>query len=233
MINFEVIATGSTGNAVTIDDGHILIDCGIPYSHLRPHIDNLRLVLLTHEHGDHFHPSAVRALHRERPALRWGCCEWMVPHLLAAGVDKRVIDVYDIGQSYLYEFLCGHPFLRSSTEDLTRLVTIKPVRLVHNVPNCGYKIELGYERLFYATDTGTLDGIEAEGYDLYLIEANHTRAELDARIQEKEAAGEYAYEREAARNHLSQEQALDWLAENMGPKSRYVFLHQHKPREKE
>lgn len=218
-MTFDVIATGSTGNAVTIDDGRILIDCGIPYSRLRQHIDNrLVLVLLTHEHGDHFHPPAVRALHRERPALRWGCCWWMVPHLLAAGVDKRVIDVYEIdGMAYWY----GHE------------LAIEPVRLVHNVPNCGYKLFIQGERLFYATDTGTLDGIEARGYDLYLIEANHTRAELDVRIREKEAAGEYAYEREAARNHLSQEQALDWLAENMWPNSRYVFLHQHKAREKE
>lgn len=227
-MTFDVIATGSSGNAVTIDDGRVLIDCGIPFSHLRPRLsDRLVLVLLTHEHGDHFHPSAVRALHRERPALRWGCCEWMVPHLLDAGVDKRVIDVYRPGDLYAYCCPGGIPF------------GVKPVRLVHNVPNCGYIISVSHEKsdkaehLFYATDTGTLDGIVAKDFDLYLIEANHTRAELEERIREKEAAGEYAYERQAARNHLSQEQALDWLAENMGPRSRYVFLHRHQSKEKE
>ena len=220
-MTFDVIATGSSGNAVTIDDGRVLIDCGIPFSHLRPRLsDRLVLVLLTHEHGDHFHPSAVRALHRERPALRWGCCEWMIPHLLDAGVDKRVIDLYEPNDmGYYYGDTIG--------------LSVVPVRLVHNVPNCGYKIATHEERLFYATDTGTLDGIVAKDFDLYLIEANHTRAELEERIREKEAAGEYAYERQAARNHLSQEQALDWLAENMGPRSRYVFLHRHQSKEKE
>ena len=81
--------------------------------------------------------------------------------------------------------------------------------------------------MFYATDTATMDGIEAKGYDLYMIEANHVKAELEARRDAKVAAGEYAYEFNAARNHMSQEQAEDWLYQQMGPNSRYVFLHQH------
>ena len=43
--------------------------------------------------------------------------------------------------------------------------------------------------------------------------------------------GEFSYEYRAAQNHLSQEQALDWLARNVGPNSRYEFLHQHKEKE--
>lgn len=105
---------------------------------------------------------------------------------------------------------------------------MRPIGLVHNVQNCGYCICIGNERAFYATDTSNLDGIKARDYDLYLVEANHTQAEIEARIAAKQAAGEFAYEYAAAKNHLSREQAMDWLAENMGPNSRYVFLHQHK-----
>ena len=60
-----------------------------------------------------------------------------------------------------------------------------------------------------------------------MIEANHTRAGIEARIEEKRAAGEFSYEWAAAQNHLSREQAEDWLYQQMGPNSRYVFLHQH------
>jgi hypothetical protein len=74
--------------------------------------------------------------------------------------------------------------------------------------------------------------VEAKNYDLYMVEANHERAEIEARIAEKQAAGEFAYELAAAKNHLSREQALDWLYQNMGPDSQYVFLHQHRDREK-
>lgn len=215
-MTFDVIATGSTGNAVVINS-NILIDVGVPFKALEPVKKDLKLVLLTHAHGDHFRPRTVRALHKERPTLRWGCCEWMVGPLLEAGVDKRRIDIYKPGLFAEYNGIC----------------TLTPELLTHNVPNCGYHIsDWERKRLFYATDTGTLDGVDAKGYDLYLIEANHTREDLEARAQAKLAAGEYAYEYRAASNHLSQEQALDWLYQQMGPNSQYVFLHQHLERSK-
>lgn len=214
-MTFNVIATGSTGNAVVINDS-ILIDCGVPYKALEPVKKDLKLVLLTHVHSDHFKPRTVRALHKARPTLRWGCCEWMVGSLLEAGVDRRVIDVFGTGDTLCYWRLCA----------------VTPQLLVHDVPNCGWRITMfdgeKDQNLFYATDTATLDGVEALSYDLYLIEANHTREELEARAKAKLEAGQYAYEYRAAANHLSQEQALDWLYQQMGPHSKYVFLHQHK-----
>ena len=71
-MTFDVIASGSSGNAVVIN-GEILIDCGVPFKALEGVKQDLKLVLLTHSHGDHFKPRTVRALHRERPALRWWC----------------------------------------------------------------------------------------------------------------------------------------------------------------
>ena len=214
-MNFNVISTGSNGNAVVINDS-IMVDCGVPFKALQEVKKQIKLVLLTHVHSDHFNPSTVRALHRERPALRWGCCEWMVGPLLEAGVDKRVIDVMQFDDTMCYLRLCA----------------VQPVQLVHDVPNSGWRIRLFYDKndewLFYATDTGTLDGIEAKGYDYYLIEANHKREELEARAKEKLARGEFCYEVRAAANHLSEEQALEWLYGQMGPNSKYMFLHQHK-----
>ena len=83
------------------------------------------------------------------------------------------------------------------------------------------------ERLFYATDASTLDGITAKDFDLYMIECNHREDEIQERIAAKEAAGEYSYEVEASRNHLSWEQAMSWLAVN-GPHSAFIPMHQHK-----
>ena len=214
-MKYDILATGSKGNCVIVND-EIAIDMGISYKKLEPYVKKLKLVLLTHVHGDHFKPSTVRALHRERPALRFGCCEWMVWPLLAAGVDKRVIDVFDVEKRYCYGFL-----------------DLWAVPIPHDVPNCAWRISItdinnGTEDLaFYATDCATLDGIEAKGYDLYFIEANHTEAEIQIRAAEKLARGEYSYEGRAAANHLSYEQAMDFLARNAGPNSKYVLLHQH------
>lgn len=222
-MTYDILATGSGGNAAVIN-GEILIDCGVPMKRLREsgYIKRLKLALLTHEHGDHFNAAAVRALHRERPSLRWICGEWMVaPNerlepgpLIKAGVDMRLIFPQKPGSTWLYG-------------DISAALEEIP----HDVRNCCWHVIHRGETLFYATDTGTLDGIEAKDYDLYLIEANHTRAEIEARIADKQARGQFAYEYRAARNHLSREQALDWLARNAGPKSRYVFLHQHREKE--
>lgn len=212
---YKVLATGSDGNAVLIH-GDVLIDIGVPYKTIEPVIRDIKIVLLTHIHGDHFRPSTVGMLSRMRPAIRWCSPEWMVQPLIDAGVRRGCIDVIKPGETISY------------TIDRAASLLITPVELRHNVPNVGYKITINNERVFYATDTGSLEGITAPDFDLYLIEANHTQLEIAERIMEKLKAGEYAYEYKAAENHLSREQATDWLVENVGPHSEYQFLHMHK-----
>ena len=136
----------------------------------------------------------------------------MVPYLLAAEVDKRVIVPQKISETWHYQ----------------GIGSVSADTLIHDVSNCCWHIFTGTGSLLYATDTGTLDGIKAEGYNLYLIEANHRQAEIAARIEDKLARGEFAYEYRAAQNHLSYEQAMEWLSKNAGPNSRYELLHQHK-----
>lgn len=216
-MKYEIIQSGSAGNATLINDC-ILVDCGVSFRKIEPYERGLRLVLLTHQHGDHFKPGTISKLAKDRPRLRFGCCEWMVPLLLQCGVNAENIDVYTIDGETRYYY---------KAQDLS----IQPVLLEHNVPNCGYHIFIGDERLFYATDTGTLDGIEAKGYDIYLVEANHKEADLEARVEEKLAAGEFAYETAAAQNHLSYEQTVEWLSQNMSQNSIWVPMHQHRDKE--
>lgn len=214
-MTYDILATGSSGNAVVIN-GEILVDCGVSYKTLEQsgYIKDLQLVLLTHSHGDHFNPATARRLHRERPALRWICGDWMAKPLLNS-----------VGYSRIYPQKPGETWMYGNI-----YLTLESIP--HDVPNCCWKIFQGEERIFYATDAATLDHIEAKNYDCYLLENNHTKAEIEARIAEKQARGEFAYETRAARNHLSQEQALEWLTKNVSPErwnsTHIVFLHQHK-----
>ena len=195
-------------------NNNILVDCGVSYNKLKTVVGDLRLVLLTHIHSDHFQPSTVKLLVNNRPLLRFVCGAWMVEPLLMAGVQPSNIDIVDVGKAYQYR-------LGSDT------VIISPVQLYHDVPNFGYRIYYGSEKVFYATDTARLDGIIAKGYDLYLIEANYEEAEMQKRIEGKRANGEYIYELGAMRCHLSKQQADNWLYNNMSKTSRYVYLHCH------
>lgn len=210
---YNIISTGSKGNAVVIND-NILIDCGVSYNKLKTAVGGLKLVLLTHIHSDHFQPSTVKLLANNKPLLRFVCGEWLVEPLLKAGVSPTKIDIVKIGNIYRY--------MISGID-----VRVSPVKLYHDVPNYGYRVYYESEKLFYATDTSRLDGITAKGYDLYLIEANYEEDEMKRRIEEKRANGEYIYELGAMRCHLSKQQTDNWLYSNMGSNSEYVYLHCH------
>lgn len=207
-MTYEIISTGSKGNAVVVNST-VLIDCGVSYKQLRAYEKMLKLVLLGHSHQDHFCVSTLKRLAENRPTLRFGCPVWLVSEL-AKVVSKRAIDVYKMGCEYRY----GD-------------ITVIPCELQHNVPNCGYKVHMGGEKLFYATDTNSLSGISAKGYDVYLVEGNHTESEIAERIRAKQETGEYVYEYDAAKNHLSVEKASDFIYQNIESNGEYVFLHGH------
>lgn len=213
-MNYNIISTGSQGNAVVLNDC-ILIDCGVSFKALKEVYKGLKLVLLTHLHSDHFRPQTLKRLADERATLRFGCCQWLVKPLIEAGIPKQNIDVYEIGKIYDY-----------------KAFKVSPIKLYHNVENCGYRLFVGQEKAIYATDTGHMRGITAKGYDLYMIESNYDEDDLEQRIREKTAAGQYCYELNVAERHLSHTQASEWLLANMKKNSEYVFLHQHKNRDK-
>ena len=208
-MDYHVIATGSTGNAVLIEK-NVLIDAGVAYKKIEPYMGDIKLVLLTHVHSDHFKPSTVRRMALEKPLLRFGCGAFLAPELVKAGVPKQQIDILKPKMLYGYG-ICN----------------VIPVELVHDVPNFGYKLHYPTGKIFYATDTGSLSQVSAKGYDLYLVERNYDDAELRARMDEKLANGQYAYEQRALRYHLSEKKVNDWLYKNMGKNSEYVYLHCH------
>lgn len=215
MINFNIVSTGSKGNAVILED-FILIDCGVPFSHIKKYISSLKLALLTHIHSDHFKMSTIKRLAFERPSLRFACCRWLVQPLVQAGVNPKNIDVLDFDIMYNYG-LCN----------------VIAVPLNHNVPNVGYKIHFPKGRVFYATDTNDLKGIVARHYDLYMIEANYEDEVIQEKIKAKEIAGLYAYEKQVLKNHLSKAKADDFIIRMSGPNSRFCYLHCHDDTEDE
>ncbi len=210
MTAYNIISTGSKGNAVVIG-GTILVDCGVPFSALKGVYRDIKIVLLTHIHVDHFKPSTIRMLAQKRPTLRFACGKHLVEDLLESGVNPSNIDVLEIGKKYDYGAF--------------KLV---PIKLYHNVPNVGYRLFIGQEKVFYATDTSTLAGITAKNYNLYMVEANYEPEKLVEAINEKARKGEYAYEMNVLRNHLSKPDCDEWLSNNKGKNSKWVYLHQHK-----
>lgn len=212
-MNYNIISTGSQGNAIVLNR-FILLDCGVPFRDLKDVYKDLKIVLLTHSHGDHFNKTTIRKLAAERPTLRFSCCSWLLSDLYQCGVSVHNIDVLEIGRIYNYITF-----------------QISPVKLYHDVDNAGWRVFMNAEKAIYMTDTVTLEGITAKNYDLYLVEANYITEELEERIRSKEAAGEYVYEYRVRNVHLSKEKCDEWLLDNIGENSEAVYIHQHVEKE--
>ena len=207
---YKIINSGSDGNC-TILEGKVAIDMGVSYKSINSYIKNLQLVLLTHIHSDHFNKSTIKRLAKERPTLRFGCCKWLVEHLIELGVNRRNIDVYNFGEGIFYN----------------RNLSIEVFELFHDVPNCGYKVFINNKKVVYATDTNTLGELEAKDFDLYLIEGNYENKE---ELRER-AESDYYYDR-VIKTHLSREYTTEWLLNNMSDSSEFHFMHEHRDRSK-
>ena len=205
---YKIINTGSDGNCTILND-NIAVDLGISYRKLGAYAKKIRLVLLTHEHSDHFNTKTIQKLAHEHPGVKFVCLEHLVDKLVNL-VPKPSIFVLKANKIY----------------DLG-LCKVSAFDLHHDVPNCGWRIMIGSEKAIYATDTTLID-VVAKNYDLYLIEANYSMPEIMERIREKERNGEYIYEYRAINNHLSQEQCDAFLEENKGPDSIVEYMHRHK-----
>lgn len=211
----NVISTGSKGNAIVINK-NIMVDCGVSFNKLRGVYKSLQLILLTHIHCDHFNKTTIKMIAKERPTLRFGCCKWLVQDLIDSGVNPKNIDIMEPNKNYNFGS-----------------ISITPVSLYHNVDNCGYKIKIDNKQVFYATDTYSLEHIEAKGFDLYLVEANYTEEGIQERIEAKKVLKQYIYEYDAMENHLSKEKVDEWLLKNMKESSEVMYLHRHLEKEEE
>ena len=205
----DVISSGSTGNSVLYFNS-ILIDVGVPFNKIRPYLDNLKLVLLTHIHGDHLNNKTLRRIILEKPTIRIGCCEWM-KSILEVPFGFNNIDTYEIGKIYDYGKF-----------------QISPFKLYHDVPNCGYRLFKDNTKIFHATDTKTLEGISAINYDYYCIEANYSEPIALKMIAEAEAKGEFTHVKGSINSHLSEEQANDFFYKNKKENSKLIRLHETK-----
>lgn len=224
-MRYEIIGTGSKGNALLLD-GWMLVDCGLPYKAIKEYAAGIKLVLLTHSHADHFNITAIRRLAAVHPKVRFCAPVQLVPKLQECGIGAHRIDISKHGKRLSYGSAGAEVYA---------------FQLVHDVPNVGYRIALRCddgrtETALYITDTGSVEQIPKEiskGCDYYFIEANYKEAEIQEKIREKQALGEFVYETRVVQTHLSYEQAVAFLADNARSDSKVLFIHGHQEKEGE
>ena len=200
----KVISSGSEGNAVIYNNA-IMVDCGVSLKALEAVKRSLKIVLLTHKHGDHLKIRTLQRLQAERPTLRIACGDFLLEELPCI----KNIDVLQVGKIYDYGAF-----------------KVSPVKLYHDVPNFGWRIFLNSgQKIFHATDTVHLEGITAKGYDIYAIEHNYCEEYIQQAIEEARANGEYTHAYGNINTHLSIQQARAFIEANRKESSEVLELH--------
>lgn len=211
MLEYEIIGSSSNGNCLLFNK-FMAIDMGISFKKIFPYLKDLKVILLTHEHTDHFDKTCIKLIAHNKPNIKWLCGSWLVKPLIDLGVSKKNIYVVESGKTY----------------DLG-LFRVMPIETYHDVRNMSYKVDFKPVTVYYATDTRKLDYLDClKGLDYYFVENNYSREELQERIKEKEEKGEFVYEYRVKETHMSAEEVNSFLIEMMNDNSQFVYCHQHK-----
>lgn len=210
-MKYKVIASSSKGNAYLVH-GEILIDVGVSYSKLTPYINKVEIILLTHDHGDHFKKDTIAKIAVMHPDILFVCGEWLKEPLIKLGVRKILVIAPDGKYRKIKDFL------------------IYPIELFHGyrnrlVNNYGYRIILGSHKTIHMTDTGSYDGINAEDYNVIAIEANHCETLINERVEESKRNGVYEYGSLSRVYHASLQQAEDFIGMNANENTKVYLLH--------
>lgn len=195
-MNINIIGTGSSGNAILFDDS-VLLDTGLPFKELEAHASKIKIVLLTHQHGDHLNKTTVRKLHIANNDIKFCCGDFIHKNVSDIGIPEEQIITVERGEYY-----------RNNE------IIFSPVSLYHDVPNFGYRIIKGAYKHFHATDTAHLQGISCKDYDSATVECNHERTAALQIIEEKAIEGDFCHLKRAIETHLSVDKAVDFIISN-------------------
>ena len=207
-MKYEIIGSSSKGNAIIVED-ILMLDCGLSYARIKPYLKNVKLMFISHTHKDHLLPTTIQKVAYNKPTMKFVTgCKQVVRKLDELGVNRDNI-------IYLYNY---------SWFDLG-IIKLKVEPMHHDAENCGLHFKRNGKKGLYVVDTGNIDNVKAENYDLYLIEANYKEEILEKHKKEC-TQEELVYLQRVPHTHLSYEQANTFLIENMGTNSEFQYIHE-------
>ena len=212
-IQFSVLASGSRGNATLVRAGHagLLIDFGLIPTALEGRLadvgsgwNHVAAALLTHTHGDHVNPTALRWFATQKVALY--CHEGHRANL-ESKTGFRELDALGLVRHY-----DDRPFLTPNG------MRVEAVELSHDGgPTFGFRVEARPARkarpvaVGYLADTGTWTDAVAEAMSDVAalgVEFNH-----DVDLQRRSGRASYLIARNLGpRGHLSNDQGANLVA---------------------
>ena len=199
-LDYKIIATGSRGNAVRIEN--IMIDCGISFSRMRDELQKVDTLLITHAHSDHVKDHTINQIRHVFPEI-------------------TIYANADVAYQYDVDNVIGTvPFRLDSKRKIT------PFPGVHDVPVTGYIIEMKKLSILYMTDSAVIKPPDDRKYDYLFLESNYDIRKLRERSKKYRRRGYDPYLSSSTR-HLSTQKCKEFYFVNRrNENSKLIELHQ-------
>lgn len=206
---YSIISSSSNGNCIIVND-FLMLDCGVSYKKIKPYLNKIKIIFISHIHKDHLNPKAIEQIIYNFPNIRFLC-----------GNTEVVKKLYEYGVAPVNIL-----YLESNSWFSIGIMKFKMDLLDHDVLNNCLHFEIDNIKAIYIVDTCSVDNIVAKDYDLYLIESNYNEDILKQHIETCEDNNKLYYLNRVPRTHLSYEQANSFLIENMSENSCFEYIHQ-------
>lgn len=144
---YSIVDSGKTGNCVIIND--VMVDCGVAFSKIKPYLDGIRYLLLTHIHQDHVNRLTLETIKLTRPDIT----------IIGNTSVHRQFGVDEVASDYF----CIP----------TEHYTFTAFALTHDVQNTGYTWRYEGKDIIFAIDTGDLAQAPDAKFDYFFLESNY------------------------------------------------------------
>ena len=221
MLDFNIIGSGSSGNAVRV--GHVMFDCGMPFAAMKEDLYKCHSLLITHEHSDHVKAATLKQIRTQFPRITIYAnpsvaYRFHVNHVIGTamfelkdGTEVRPFEcVHDVETT-------GFMLHMNGTE-------VRPFECVHDVETTGFMLHMNGEDILYATDTAEINIPKDARFDWFFIESNYDETKL------REISGKYRSGRydpaDSQYRHLSTQQAKAvYYTHRKSRDSQFIELH--------
>ena len=198
-LDYNIIGTGSSGNAVRIEN--IMFDCGIPFTKMKEDLYQVDTLLITHSHGDHVKAATFERIRKEFPLI-------------------KIYANADVAYQFDVDKVVGTCPFRLHGKRI-----VIPFDGVHDVPVTGYIVQMKGMNILYMTDTAKVDPPEDYPLDYVFLESNFDERKLreESKRYKKHGYDPYA----SVTRHLSTQKCKEFYFLNRrNNESKLIELHQ-------